>query len=275
LRSRRARRPTPQDLKALNTAIISLTRIENKLARRIISLENEEKKYVELCKEAMKKRDLLGARTYASYIASIRASLKVCKTCAAYALEMKVKLVCYREMITIWQDIGPSLRTLEDVANKVKGFLPWLLEDLREFQDMASSIMDSLNPEEVVRSISVLESSLSSSSKEVFEEIRKATLIEANVDEFLPSPPEQELGEAPKPSHEPPEREPITVSLSYDGAYAMSPEEIDEALLSYIREAGGRINMARCAKELGLSIDDVRKSLNRLAENGRIRIRGL
>jgi len=270
LRSRKAPRITQEDLKALNMAIVSLTRIENKLARRILNLENEEKKYINLCKEALRRHKLADAHAYASYVASIRASLRVCKAYAAYTLEMKVKLVCYREIILVWHDISPSLEELREAAKRLRSLLPWLTEDLREFQDMASSIIDSLNPEEILGSVKALEESLFSSSAEVFKQVKDAFLTEANIEEILPTPPglTTPLAEGQAPAVQ----EPISISLSANGPQGMSQEDIDEMVLDYLRRSGGKLNIVDCAKELGLTISDVRSSLDRLASSGRIKL---
>jgi DNA-binding Lrp family transcriptional regulator len=51
-------------------------------------------------------------------------------------------------------------------------------------------------------------------------------------------------------------------------------EELQEKLLQYIRERGGRISIKRAAEDLGVSPEVVRKALFRLEERGIIRLHG-
>lgn len=273
MRSRATLRISEQDLRRLNEAIICLADIERKLARRIFRLKDEEKKYVELCKEAVRKGNYVEAHVYASYIASVQARLRMVSRYRNYVVELRVKLICYRDVIMLLKEMEESLETLENTRRSLEKHLPSLASDIRNFMDLTQEFAGSLDIRELVPSD--LEEFLLGTSESprsvlsIVEEIKKAVLTEA--EEVLPSPPERVAAE-PVEAKEP---EPIAVSLTDGSSCSLSPEEMDKQLLEYIRMRNGRINVAECARALGTTVDEVRRSLARLAESGKIRIRGL
>ncbi|MBO0888045.1 hypothetical protein J2P12_02995, partial [Candidatus Bathyarchaeota archaeon] len=65
-----------------------------------------------------------------------------------------------------------------------------------------------------------------------------------------------------------PQQTKIPVAITAGGEEEIEP--LEDRLLGYIRSHNGELNLASCSSELSVPTDDIRRSLDKLRENGRI-----
>ena len=262
------------DLEALNSLIIALRDVELKVKRVIRDLRNKERYYLELYKVAYEQeKDELKATVYACHIAGVRAALKLTYRIEAYVLQLKVMLISCREFIMAWQYIGPSIPVVRERAKKVREFMPWVANYVEELQRQVNEMLEKLSMADIselaVDSLMERFRSINEASSPVIEELEKA--LEADLSKELPSPPSgREVSRSSLP-------EPVAISLEGPNYEDAERKDVEDLVYKYICDRlreGGKLNLARCAKELGLPEEDVREALRKLEAKGMIKVRG-
>lgn len=255
-------------MSCIGRLIVSLSDKETKLRNVIKKMREEERYYLSLCKEALLRKEKLKMETYAYHITSLRWAIEIVRRIEAKMISLRIRLITCQHVIRIWMTIGPDIQKIGKDARPLYSLLPWLKTSLEDVYRDISTFLEATKwegidvPEEPPVSREIPAEIL----REVMEEVREM------LEESLPSPPRE-----PEPRPEAIEEEgPLFVSIEdAPSVKPMSVEEVANNLMDYIRRNGRRLNIRRCADELGVPEEDVRAALKWLCDKGMVKIRGL
>ena len=263
-----------RDLDKVNTLIVLLGHQESRLRRAIQDLEQKKARMEYVCKECLLKGDEERARMYAFEIAGIMGAIKLVRRIELRVQILRLRLISIKQFIIIWDEMQPTIRKVRENAEDLKKKAPWLKRYVDDLCVEAEEMLRILQPEIDVSDMGVP----FVPPESILEEIKAK--LEGSLESYLPTPPEplesQPLNERPTRLKKP---QPILVSLeSFEEkqkAYMKpDPEELEKELLRYIVRNGNKINLGRCAVELGVSKEEILDALKRLSEKGKIRLGG-
>ena len=249
----------------INHLILTLSEKEARLRRAIGRMREEEKYYMHLCKTAYLNKEKLRVETYLCHIAGIKWAIRLFERVEARVIGLKIRLITCQRIVRTWMNIGPDIEKIRKDAGPVLNAFPWLRSALDDvcyeidaFLKATQFEVDKM-PKEPLVGQNIPEELL----REVMEEVK------GEIEEALPSPPKELLPEPIRGG------EPLLISLE-EGPQASptSIEELAHEVMDYARRNGRRLNVRRCAEELGVSEEDVRAALKWLSERGMAKIRG-
>lgn len=212
-------KPSPRDVELLNTLINALQDMEIKLKRLVRGLREKERYYLGLCRHALvKEKDELKAYVYACHVAGIRSTLRLTYKIEACVIQLKVRLIGYREFISVWEVIGPTLPTVQETARKISESLPWVKSYVESLERYVNDLFNGLGEfgnidmENVVEKIDVH----SMVPREILEEVKK--LSEAEIEAELPSPPAAIAAASASPEPSPADEQAIAMAAASSGS---------------------------------------------------------
>ena len=260
-----SRRKLEKLMDGINYLILTLNDKEMSLRHAIRKMREEERYYMGLCKEAFLRKEKLKAEAYICHIASIRWAIRLFEKLEARVIGLKIRLITCQRIARVWMSIRPDIEGIKKEAGPLLNSLPWLKPSIENLCYEIDAFLKATQFE----TIEVPENPLAGKDipteilKEVMEEVKRG------IEEMLPSPPKEQAPEATG------EEGLLLVSIE-DGPPSppMSIEELAHNLMDYIRQNGRRLNVRKCAEELGVSEEDIRAALKWLCDKGMIKIRG-
>jgi len=246
--------------------IIQFELLEDKLENIRYNLEKRSDSLFEMIIQSLRKGDNSRASIYATEVSQVRNMLK-----AVIALENMITMAKERlkttkdtnELIKILMTFGAALETVRDQVKRLYPAMSVLLDEVsRNVKAMiveTSFDATNINPEV-----------LTESATEILREAWKKA--EEKVNQILPEPPI--VGKAARSRQE----DVIVASPPVGGGGGsrrerrLTPEELEEAIMQYIREHGGFLDVSEFQQRYGVTRREVMEALHRLAEKGMIRI---
>lgn len=260
-----SRRKLNKLMEYVNRLVFVLSDQETKLRHAIRKMREEEMYYLGLCKEAVLKKEKLKMKMYACHVASIRWAIMLLKRVEARVTGLKIRLSTCQRIVKTWLVIGPDMEKVREEAGPLLEIMPWLKRSVETLCYEIDAFLEATQfeamdmPEEppIGRDMPV----------KILEEVMKE--IEDKLEEALPSPPEEPVPQVAG------ENEPVLVAIEESSPEpSRDIEELARNLMDYIVRNGRRLNLRRCAAELGASEEDIRDALKWLCEKGMIKIRG-
>ncbi len=248
-------------------AIIRLKSQLEKLEQTGFKLESRDKEMFQKAVNAITSKDFAHAVIYATECAEIRKMAKIVLSTQLAIERVILRLQTVESLGELIVAMGPVISVVRQLKDQIIGVMPEISFELENVNSMLSGLVVEAGLSDV-KSIEV--NVENPDAKRIIDE---ASLIaEQRVNERFPSPPSLPILEK--------QREKI---LETEGILLNTVEPmnssisgsiiIDDNLIEYIRMRGSQISISECAKELGVSPDDVRKALFRLHESGRIEIK--
>ncbi|KYH37565.1 MAG: hypothetical protein AYL29_005660 [Candidatus Bathyarchaeota archaeon B24] len=243
-------------------AIYSLQVQRDKLEHTLNKLQRRDRQVFERCIGAHLSNDLAHAVLYANECAEIRKMAKLVISAQLSLERVILRLETVKEFGDIMNQLTPVLGIVREVGKRLSGIMPEVSSELdRVHRLLNQTVLETGIPESVETP-----QALSNEAKRIMEEA--SVIAEQKIRERFPELPkiaeplaEGALNVTVAPS-------PVVVARPV----SLTVREIDEEVFNYIVKNQGRISVRKCALELKLSPEDVKKALDRLREKGRIRI---
>ena len=262
--------------KRLIAAKIRLEETLEKVEEAINRLKSRDSELFANAVKALTRNDDVKASIYAGEIAEIRRIVKTLTT-VKYAIEkVKIRLETIQEL----EDVGLSLIPLITVVKNIKDWAAQLIPEVSMNLDEALNSMQELvtvssnlpertmiNIPQSADAVKILEEAQKEADREFYKTYaRPPELPTANVEvrkyvERIEKEVQAKLMEKPQI---PAQAVIITRKPSM--------EEIKERVLDYIRSTQGFLDLVDCARKIGVEPSQVRKALEELIREGKIRL---
>jgi len=243
-------------------AIYSLQVQRDKLEHTLNKLQRRDRQVFERCIGAHLSNDVAHAILYANECAEIRKMAKLVISAQLSLERVILRLETVKEFGDIMNQLTPVLGIVREVGKRLSGIMPEVSSELdRVHRLLNQTVLETGIPEGVETP-----QALSNEAKRIMEEA--SVIAEQKIRERFPELPkiaeplaEGTLNITVTPS-------PVVVARPV----SLTVRNIDEEVFNYIVKNQGRISVRKCALELKLSPEEVKKALDRLKEKGRIRI---
>ncbi len=226
--------------------------------------------------KALTRNDEVKASIYAGEIAEIRRIIKTLTT-VKYAIEkVKIRLETIQEL----EDVGLSLIPLITVVKNIKDWASQLIPEVSMHLDEALNSMQELvtvssnlpertmiNIPQSADAVKILEEAQREADKEFYKTYaRPPEIPSTNIEvrkyvEKIEKEVQEKLREKP--------RIPVQTMVF---TRKLSVEEVKERVLDYIKSTQGFLDIVDCARKIGVEPSQVRKALEELIHEGRIKL---
>ena len=228
-------------------------------------LQQRDKEMFQRCIGAQLSKDSAHAALYANECAEIRKMAHITLSSELALERVVLRLQTIEEFGDIMAQIAPVIGVVRETRGRIAGVIPEVATELGEVNNMLSDM--SLETGEL-QDQDVDFNASSAEAKKVLEESSSIASLQMK-ERFpeLPMPePRLKTAEAKPQAAEP--RVPIAVT-------AGGPEEaiqlpLEERLLDYIKSHNGELSLNSCSSELSVETEDIRRSLQRLKDDGKI-----
>ncbi len=253
-------------METVDQLIEALKTIEFKLRRVVSNLKAKEHHYMQKCCYSLMQKDRQSAVFYAGAVSGVRVALMLTSRIEACVVELKVRLISYKELIVVWEQVGPSIPAVQELAKRVEEAMPWIKKYVEELRNGMDALRNpdfeglGFNVDIVARGISDLPVVPEDILKEAEELLKKQAA------KGLPVPPAQAKVE---------EAQPEAVSLS-SGPLSDNPSSADameEALAKAAQGNGGVPELPEDLEEMALMDKELYDAMRRLRDAER-RLRG-
>ena len=217
------------------------------------------------CIGAELSKDSAHAALYANECAEIRKMAHITLSSELALERVVLRLQTIEEFGDIMAQIAPVIGVVRETRGRIAGVIPEVASELGEVNNMLSDM--SLETGEVGDQDLDLTTS-SAEAKKVLEE--SSTIASQQMRERFPELP------VPEPRQRSPEAKPqtteprIPVAVTAGGPEEVSEPTLEERLLDYIKSHNGELSLNSCSSELSVETQDIRRSLQRLKDDGKI-----
>jgi division protein CdvB (Snf7/Vps24/ESCRT-III family) len=267
-------------------AIYRLECQRTKLQESSSHLQQRDREMFERCIGAKGADDGAHAIIYANECVEIRKMAKIV-LCSELALERVIlRLETIEEVGDLLVQMAPIVGIVHETKGRLRGIIPEVSQELEEIN---SVLNDTLIETGEVTGANVAIDAGSEEAKKILEEA--TAVAEQKMSESfpeLPIPPTQtKQSEMPKPVAEaeavggevevkhddaPKAELPEVQAVQEADEQPLTPEELDRQIYNYILEQKGDLDALHCASALKITVNDVKKTIDRLAEEGKIRL---
>ena len=218
------------------------------------------------CIGAQLSKDPAHAALYANECAEIRkmAHLTLSSELALERVILRMQTV--EEFGDIMAQIAPVIGIVRETRGRIAGVIPEVANELGEVNNMLSDM--SMETGEVGENPGFDMSASSSEARKVLEE--SSAIASQQMKERFPELPMPETRQPARSVTEeatrvPDQRIPIAITT---GGSEEAP--LEDRLLDYIKSHNGELSLNNCSAELLVPSDDIRRSLQRLKDDGKI-----
>jgi len=240
----------PQPLKErIAHAVFRLSAQQSRLEHMSARLKQRDQEMFQRCIGAQVAKDSAHARIYANECAEIRKIAKVVLA-GQLALERAIlRLQTVEEFGDVLVQIAPVIDVVKETKSHIAGVIPEVGNELEEVNSMLSDL--SLETGET--DDQELEADIN--SEEARKVLQESTAVaEEKMKEQFPKIPEMD-------------QLPNKLILVPEGGEAVF---LEEAVLDFVKDHNGELSLSDCATSLGASYDDIKKTIVRLRDEGRI-----
>jgi len=214
-----------------------------------VKLKQRDRELFQRCIGAQVAKDSAHSKIYANECAEIRKIAKVVLA-SELALERAVlRLQTVEEFGEVLVQIAPVMDVVKETKSQISGVVPEVGNELEEINSMLSDLsVEAGETEETAFDASV-------SSEEAKKVLRESSAIaEEKVKEQFPKIPEME-------------HIPNKLILLPEGG---EPITLEDALFMYVKDHNDEFSLTDCSSSLGIPDDDLRRTLLKLRDEGRI-----
>jgi division protein CdvB (Snf7/Vps24/ESCRT-III family) len=261
-----------------------------KLEQVTIRLRGRDRVLFEKCVMAVKGKNRERAIICANELAEVRKLLNMLLQTQLALERVILRLETIRELSDIMVDLVPALRNLKSVTERLVGVMPEMAWELEKVNDSISETLaiTSISPPQPVTPLEAK----TPASEEILKEV--STVLERRITERLPEPPTPiiaaekvetreevrqmvALTASCQEIHKPKQKNQESfsykdVELQRVSLTIKQSSSLENALLDYAKKSKGEIDMVQCANELNAPFNDVVKTLEKLGQQGKIKI---
>jgi len=249
----------------VDQALYRLATQKEKLEHMSSRLQQRDKEMFQRCIGAQLSKDSAHAALYANECAEIRKMAHITLSSELALERVVLRLQTIEEFGDIMAQIAPVIGVVRETRGRIAGVIPEVATELGEVNNMLSDM--ELETGEIPDQGSDVQTS-SDEAKKVLEE-SSAIASQQMKERFpeLPSPESRQTTSIAKPQAPEP-RIPIAVT---SGGIEEEPElPLEERVLDYIKSHNGELSVNSASEELAVPADDIRGSLQKLKDDGKI-----
>jgi division protein CdvB (Snf7/Vps24/ESCRT-III family) len=236
---------------------------KEKLEHMSSRLQQRDKEMFQRCIGAQLSKDSAHAALYANECAEIRKMAHITLSSELALERVVLRLQTMEEFGDIMAQIMPVIGVVRETRGRIAGVIPEVATELGEVNEMLSDM--SLETGQV-QDQDVDMTASSSEARKVLEEssaIASQQMKERFPELPVPEPRQPAATVAPRPEA----RIPIAVT---SGGEEEPVEPLESRLLGYIKSHNGELNLSTASNELEVSTEDIRNSLEKLKDDGKI-----
>lgn len=256
--------PTPLK-ERVDQALYRLATQKDKLEHMSSRLQQRDRDMFQRCIGAQLSKDTAHAALYANECAEIRKMAHITLSSELALERVVLRLQTIEEFGDIMAQISPVIGVVRETRGRIAGVIPEVASELGEVNSMLSDM--SIETGEVQDQ----EPDLAASSAEARKVLEESSAIASQqMKERFPELP------TPEPRQSTPIAQPqmtemrIPIAVAAGGDEEPSFQPVEDRLLGYIRSHNGELSINSCSNELSIPIDDVRRSLQKLKDDGKI-----
>jgi division protein CdvB (Snf7/Vps24/ESCRT-III family) len=249
----------------VDQALYRLGTQKEKLEHMSSRLQMRDKEMFQRCIGAQLSKDNGHAALYANECAEIRKMAHITLSSELALERVVLRLQTIEEFGDIMAQIAPVIGVVRETRGRIAGVIPEVASELGEVNEMLSDM--SLETGQVQDQDLDMQAS-SSEARKVLEESN--VIASQQMKERFPELP------VPEPRQPVPVGAPskavetrIPIAITSDGEEEPA-EPLEDRLLGYIKSHNGELNLSQAPKELGVSTEDIRQSLEKLKDDGKI-----
>ena len=224
-------------------------------------LQQRDKEMFQRCIGAELSKDTAHAALFANECAEIRKMAHLTLSTELALERVTLRLQTIEEFGDVMAQIAPVIGVVRETRGRIAGVIPEVASELGEVNNMLSDM--SLETGEVQDQ--GLDLSISSSEARKVLEESNAIASQQMKERFpeLPLPDAHTAREA-----RPEAKVPVAVAATGEEEVASTP--LEDRLLDYIKAHNGELTINTCSAELSAPTDQIRRSLQKLKEDGKI-----
>jgi division protein CdvB (Snf7/Vps24/ESCRT-III family) len=249
----------------VDQALYRLATQKEKLEHMSSRLQQRDKEMFQRCIGAQLSKDNAHAALYANECAEIRKMAHITLSSELALERVVLRLQTIEEFGDIMAQIAPVIGVVRETRGRIAGVIPEVATELGEVNNMLSDM--ELETGEIPDQGADVQTS-SDEAKKVLEE--SSVIASQQMKERFPELPTPEPRQSvPVARSQTPESR-IPVAVTSDGMEEESPVPVEDRVLGYIKAHNGELSVNSASEELGVRADDIRQSLKRLRDDGKI-----
>ncbi len=242
-------------------ALYRLNSQKDKLEHMSVRLQQRDREMFQRCIGAQLSKDMAHAALYANECAEIRKMAHITLSSELALERVILRMQTIEEFGDIMAQIAPVIGVVRETRGRIAGVIPEVASELGEVNNMLSDM--SIEAGEVQDQ----DLDLTASTVEARKVLEESSVIAAQqMKERFPELPVSEAHAPPEPKA-PEARIPVAITLS--GQEMPSPP-LEDRVLDYIKAHNGELSIASCSNELAVSTEEVRRSLLKLRDDGKL-----
>lgn len=216
------------------------------------------------CIGAQLSKDTAHASLYANECAEIRKMAHITLSSELALERVILRLQTIEEFGDVMAQLAPVIGVVRETRGRIAGVIPEVAGELGEVNNMLSDM--SLETGEVQEQ----DFDLTSSSGEARKVLEESSIIASQqIKERFPELP-MPGARAPAAEVRSPEvKVPVAVTVGGEEEVENGPP-LEDRLLEYIKTHNGELSVNSCSSELSVPTEDIRRSLRKLKDDGKI-----
>ncbi len=230
-----------------------------------VRLQQRDKEMFQRCIGAQLSKDSAHAALYANECAEIRKMAHLTLSSELALERVILRMQTIEEFGDIMAQIAPVIGVVRETRGRIAGVIPEVASELGEVNNMLSDM--SLETGEVQEQDFDLTAS-TAEAKKVLEE--SSAIASQEMKERFPELP---IPDPRQPAPDARSKEPemkVPVAVTTGGLEEVSEVPLEDRLLDYIKSHNGELSINSCSSELAVPTQDIRRSLQRLKDDGKI-----
>lgn len=228
-----------------------------------VRLQQRDKEMFQRCIGAQLSKDGAHAALYANECAEIRKMAHITLSSQLALERVILRMQTIEEFGDVMAQIAPVIGVVRETRGRIAGVIPEVATELGEVNNMLSE----MNIE--AGEAQDQDFDLTASSAEARRVLEESSVIASQqMKEKFPELPVPEAQPTSEVRSVPAETR-IPVAIAVSGPEIPSVP-LEDRLLDYIKAHNGELSIASCSNELSVSTDDVRRSLVKLRDDGKL-----
>lgn len=249
----------------INQALFRLSTQKEKLEHMSARLQQRDREMFQRCIGAQLSKDSAHAALYANECAEIRKMAHITLSSELALERVILRMQTIEEFGDIMAQIAPVIGVVRETRGRIAGVIPEVASELGEVNDMLGDM--SMETGEVQDQDFDLTAS-TAEAKKVLEE--SSAIASQQMKERFPELPVPEPRQpASNARYQQPEVR-IPIAVMAEGSEEVSQVPLEDRLLAYIKSHNGELSVNSCSSELAIPTEDIRRSLQKLKDNGKI-----
>ncbi len=249
----------------VDQALYRLATQKEKLEHMSSRLQQRDKEMFQRCIGAQLSKDNAHAALYANECAEIRKMAHITLSSELALERVVLRLQTIEEFGDIMAQIAPVIGVVRETRGRIAGVIPEVATELGEVNNMLSDM--ELETGEIPDQGADVQTS-SDEAKKVLEE--SSAIASQQMKERFPELPTPEPRQATVVARPQAQEPPIPIAVTSSEVEEISRPPLEDRVLSYIKAHNGELSLNSASDELDVPTEDIRQSLQKLRDDGKI-----